>query len=173
MPCNSDHMNPHTIEIEMSRVACLIDELDGKPFDRNAWRGYHPTVYGKPVDKKRRDNMVAALCERLQGKDVTKQSLEMQIWWRDHQEADKARIEREKKENENFAKENKLLLKYFDQEDMCWYYGATDPRKGFHWCQDMRHTTLFNKEQVKTIRETLKDTTNPDEAGFQVWQRVE
>jgi hypothetical protein len=39
--------------------------------------------------------MVSLLCEMLEGLDVTKFSLEMQMWWRDHQAADKARIKKE------------------------------------------------------------------------------
>jgi hypothetical protein len=38
--------------------------------------------------------MVQELCSRLQKLDVTKYSLEMQVWWRDHQKADKERLER-------------------------------------------------------------------------------
>jgi len=49
------------------------------------------------------EQLTVKLCERLQIEDVTKYSLELQIWWRDHQKADKARVERELKE----AKESK------------------------------------------------------------------
>ena len=73
----------------MSKVACLLDELDGKKrINRDHWRGYHPRVYNERVDA---DEMTAELCSRLQGVDVSQYSLEMQIWWRDHQEADKRR----------------------------------------------------------------------------------
>lgn len=41
------------------------------------------------------DAMVSELCQLLQGEDITKRSLEMQMWWRDHQMADKKRLERE------------------------------------------------------------------------------
>ena len=101
MPCNSDHMEANDKEIELSRVACLIDELDfKKEINDSHWRGYHPAVYNRTVDA---DELVSRLCEKLQNTDVTKLSLEMQIWWRDHQKADKERIEselRQKKEGE-------------------------------------------------------------------------
>ncbi len=92
MPCKSDYLEADGKEVELSRVACLLGELDGKPIDKSHWRGYHPAVYNKKVDG---DAMVSELCERLQAVDVTKYSLEMQIWWRDHQAADKTRIEHE------------------------------------------------------------------------------
>lgn len=92
MPCNCDHLEPHAKELELSRVACLLDELKGKPLNKSHWDGYHHSVYGKAVDG---DKLTASLCDWLQKLDVKKQSLEMQIWWRDHQAADKARIQRE------------------------------------------------------------------------------
>ena len=70
----------------------LLDELDGKEIDQHHWRGYHPRVYSQRVDG---DKMVAKLCKGLQSVDVKDYSLEMQIWWRDHQAADKARVEAE------------------------------------------------------------------------------
>ncbi len=93
MPCNCDYMEASDLELQLSRVACLLDELDGKPLNQSHWRGYHPAVYNKwEVDG---DKMVSELCDRLQSVDVTKYSLELQMWWRDHQRADKERIEHE------------------------------------------------------------------------------
>jgi hypothetical protein len=93
MPCDSSYMEANGLEIRLSQVACLLDELDGKEIDQHHWRGYHPLVYCRlRLDG---DKMVAALCKRLQSVDVKDYSLEMQIWWRDHQAADKARVEAE------------------------------------------------------------------------------
>jgi hypothetical protein len=73
----------------MSKVACLLDELDGKKrINPDHWRGYHPRVYNRRPDA---DAMTAELCSRLQSVDVSACSLEMQMWWRDHKEADKAK----------------------------------------------------------------------------------
>lgn len=94
MPCNSDHMAADGYEQELSRVACLLDELAGKKWERSYWDGYHPRVYCK-ASRDMGNQMVRELCDALQGRDVTQYSLEMQIWWRDHQAADKARCERE------------------------------------------------------------------------------
>lgn len=96
MPCNSDYMEATGKEVQLSRVACLLDELDGKPLNRSHWEGYHPAVYNKVgVGTTAGDSMVEELCQRLQEVDATKYSLELQMWWRDHQAADKARIEHE------------------------------------------------------------------------------
>jgi hypothetical protein len=99
MPCNSDYMEADGREIALSQVACLLDEIDGKgPINPSHWRGYHPRVYNRRADG---DELVAELCSKLQGKDIAKCSLEMQIWWRDHQNADRERIQRELQEAEN------------------------------------------------------------------------
>ena len=113
MPCDSSHMEANGKEREMSRVACLLDELDGKPIDRDHWRGYHPVVYNKKTDD---DKMVADLCMMLQRVDVTKHSLEMQMWWRDHQQADKDRIEHEMQRKKDGADRDAALAKLTDYE---------------------------------------------------------
>ena len=92
MGCNSSYMEANGKEKALSQVACLLDELDGKDFNKGHWQGYHPRVYSRSVDG---DALVSELCSKLQNDDVTMRSLEMQIWWRDHEKADKERIERE------------------------------------------------------------------------------
>lgn len=93
MPCQSDYLNSTDFEKKISRVACLLDELDGKIYSNSDWDGYHNRVYGK-VDDDLANELVAELCSRLQNVEITNCSLEMQIWWRDHQKADKERIEK-------------------------------------------------------------------------------
>lgn len=96
MPCNCDYMNANELEKELSQVACILDEVKlGKEIDKNHWEGYHPSVYQKPLTKKQADAMVEELCAILQKKNIKKFSLEAQVWWRDHQIADKKRIENE------------------------------------------------------------------------------
>lgn len=113
MPCNSDYMKATGKEVALSQVVCLLDELDGKPIDRSHWRGYHPAVYNRAENG---DALVAELCRRLQTVDVTKQSLEMQMWWRDHQAADKARLEHEMARQKSEADKAAALLKLTDYE---------------------------------------------------------
>lgn len=109
MPCNSDYMNATGKEVALSQVACLLDELNGKAeIDQAHWSGYHPRVYSKSIDG---DALVAELCSKLQTEDVSKRSLEMQIWWRDHQKADKERLEREMQQQKTEAEKAAALEK--------------------------------------------------------------
>lgn len=90
MPCRTDYMEANAVEVELSRVLCLLGELRGEPFTREWWNGYHPQAYGN--GRQRRVDMFAAqLCRKLQympASAITAQSLELQLWWRDHQAAD-------------------------------------------------------------------------------------
>lgn len=116
MPCNSDYMNASNRERELSRVACLLMEFDGKKYKKSWWDGYHPDVYGA-CSKEKADQMVADLCSKLQSvEDVTKYSLEMQIWWRDHQAADKARLKKEISEQKKEADKQAALAKLSNYE---------------------------------------------------------
>jgi hypothetical protein len=103
-------MNANGREKALSQVVCLLDELGGKPeIDSRHWQGYHPNVYNN--SNVCGDALVAELCEKLQGEDVTKRSLEMQIWWRDHQKADKQRLEREMQQQKTEAEKAVALEK--------------------------------------------------------------
>lgn len=116
MPCSSSHMEASHKEVEISRVACLLDELNGKTeIEPSHWSGYHPKVYGTAMLLVA-DAMVSELCSRLQNVDVTKYSLEMQIWWRDHQKADKARLQKEIEAQKLRADREAALAKLSDYE---------------------------------------------------------
>jgi hypothetical protein len=99
----------------LSKVACLLDELDGKKtINRDRWDGYHPRVYNNhKVDA---DAMVAELCSRLQKVNVRKCSLEMQIWWRDHQEADRKRAKASMKKAKTEKQRRAALAKLTPHE---------------------------------------------------------
>ena len=115
MPCSSNHMSASGYEQELSQVACLLDELAGRPVERS-WRdGYHPSVYCKS-NHDMGDRMVRELCEALQQCDVTQHSLEMQMWWRDHQAADKTRLERELQRSTSDAERKAALAKLTPRE---------------------------------------------------------
>lgn len=116
MPCNSDYMEASGYEKAMSQVACLLDEINGKPIDRSHWGGYHPRIYSRGVSKAEADAMVARLCSFLRDADVMRYSLEMQMWWRDHLKADEARIERERREVDAAAERNAALAKLTPEE---------------------------------------------------------
>jgi len=91
-------MNPTQRELEMSRLFCIIDEIKsrGRIDSRgdSAWRGYHTKAYNKGVSQVDLNRLTMQVCGRL--KEMTRPqiqgySLELQIWWRDHQEWDKER----------------------------------------------------------------------------------
>jgi hypothetical protein len=96
MPCDSSHLQATGIEVHQSQVACLLDELAGRKWERSWWEGYHPRAYGVAT-RRALDDMTAELCRALQKHGASRYSLEMQVWWRDHQQADKDRIAEEKR----------------------------------------------------------------------------
>ncbi len=91
MPCNCDYMNATSLEKELSRLYCVAYELRGKKVKESWWRGYHPDVYSKHLTKEEADETIKSVCSALKKIDVSKLSLEAQMWWRDHQKADKKR----------------------------------------------------------------------------------
>lgn len=107
MPCNSDHMQANGREKEASKVASLLDELAGQPLNKRHFQGYHPDIYSKRFDL---TNLTALLCSALQETDVSKRSLEMQMWWRDHKEADALRIAAEVESKEAQGEEREAAL---------------------------------------------------------------
>lgn len=96
MPCNSDYMIPTPTERSLSKVLALLGELDGQPIDPATYGSGYGAGYGN-ADKETLDRATAQLCERLQSVPIGNFSLEMQMWWRDHQRADAERVEREKR----------------------------------------------------------------------------
>jgi len=95
MPCNSDYMEADERECELTKVVQLLDELDGKgpPDPETYGNGYDKRVYNDWQDGGVK--FVVELCNRLQKLEtcISDYSLEMQMWWRDHQRADRERIE--------------------------------------------------------------------------------
>jgi len=84
-------MEASSVEIAHSKVLCLIEEIGGKPIDKTHWQGYHPEAYGKN-NVPALNSLTATLCGMLEHDiDVLDYSLEMQMWWRNHQEADERR----------------------------------------------------------------------------------
>jgi len=118
MPCNSDHMKASSQEVELGKVYLLLDELDGKELTDVLWdsAGYDKRVYDIS-SKVTLDKQTALLCSKLKKvKDIKKYSLEMQMWWRDHQKADKMRLEAEKREKEKLTIKQKALDKLTSAE---------------------------------------------------------
>lgn len=94
MPCSGDYLNPRGLEIPLSEVYCFLAELKGDEWEPHWLKGYHPMVYSKGPTKEQLDTGVRALCGVLKGmtkEEIRECSLELQIWWRDHQKADRER----------------------------------------------------------------------------------
>lgn len=97
MPCNCDYMEPSNREIDASKVYALLDEIrTGISVDPKTYgNGMDSRVYGKKITKEDMDSLVAELCTAISNMyyiDLRmKHSLELQMWWRDHGTADKAR----------------------------------------------------------------------------------
>lgn len=106
MPCRSDHMEPTLREKESVRVLGFLKELGQKV-------GQYDKTYGE-VEKL--DIHTAKLCELCQTIEVKDYSLELQIWWRDHQEADKKRIKEEYETEKNRGQREKALAKLTSYE---------------------------------------------------------
>ena len=93
MPCNSDYMEPTKMEYNLSEVYALLHELDKGKLPRGFRKGSYidKRAYNNAT-KDLLDKKVSEHCSRLKTvKNVKKYSLEMQMWWRDHQKADRKR----------------------------------------------------------------------------------
>ncbi len=94
MPCRCDYMEPTVREVYLSRVRSFLDELErGGIRDARTREGNHAEVYNKGVDPVTADGWVSDLCSYCTalGEDIRYCTLELQIWWRDHQIADAKR----------------------------------------------------------------------------------
>jgi hypothetical protein len=109
-------MDANESEKNLSVIYGLLDELETGKLPSNFGDGYDTRVYNRGLSKEHLDEKTAELCQKLQNTDVSKFSLEMQIWWRDHQKADKERLEKELKDKEIEAEKQKALSKLTDYE---------------------------------------------------------
>lgn len=109
MPCNSDHMSASQWELELSKIYCCLDEMNGLQPEECWWTGYHPKVYCKNITKEVMDSKTKELCELFKTCDcVVLLSLEAQLWWRDHQVADRYRQANEARQRAK-AKEQRII----------------------------------------------------------------
>ncbi len=119
MPCDSSYMEPNHKEYEMSKVAYLWDEINGrgKPSAQEYKAGMHPRVYNKGLPDYECDKMVRLLCDRLKSTvEFPSYSLELQIWWRDHQEADMKKLQAEMDDKKTDDEKKAALKKLSDYE---------------------------------------------------------
>lgn len=99
MPCNCDHLEPSMREIESKRVMNLLSEV---VFMGDV--GYYGDVAAL-------DEHTAKLCEFCQNNNVTNHSLELQIWWRDHQESDRRKLKKAQQKAKTKEEKNKAIEK--------------------------------------------------------------
>lgn len=116
MPCNSDYMNPTSLEKNLSVVYGLLDEIRTGKLPEDFGSGYDQRVYNKGLGKRHLDERVSELCSLLKVADVSRFSLEMQIWWRDHQNADEERENRERMEALAREIKERALAKLTEEE---------------------------------------------------------
>ena len=112
MPCNSDHCGPDGREIESARIIKFLDQIGILEGDI-PMNGFQPSVYG---DVSKLDKHTAQLCDFCSKNDITKYSLELQIWWRDHQEVDKQRVEKELAAKKTEEERKEVLNKLTEHE---------------------------------------------------------
>jgi len=105
MPCTSNYQEANSREKESKKLMLLLAEI-------GEHQGEIP-YYGKT---ELLDEHTEKLCDFCQNNDVTGKSLELQIWWRDHQEADKARLESEQAESKTEQEKNAAISKLTDYE---------------------------------------------------------
>lgn len=88
MGCRSNYMEPTAFEHAASAVYAFIDEIETGKLKENHLNGNHPAVYGMGISQERLNqatNKLCKQCKKIEPKDF---SLELQMWWRDHQKWD-------------------------------------------------------------------------------------
>jgi hypothetical protein len=100
MPCNSQYLEPTAREKESAKLLVLLREI-GIHSDKIPYYGFPEYL----------DECTRILCDYCQTAKMSTESLELQIWWRDHQIADKARLEKELRESEEDKAKRKALEK--------------------------------------------------------------
>ena len=111
MGCRSDYMEPTMHETENAKVLAIIEELKTGKLPSWYGNGSYTEVYSLTTQKIL-DTNTEKLCSALQKlskKKISESSLELQMWWRDHQEADKKRI-KEELAAKRFTHTNSLLI---------------------------------------------------------------
>jgi len=90
-------MEPTALEIEIRRLCYFVDEVNGikHSFGINSC-GYTVPYSTSECTQELANKLTETLCSFLKKNGSLGYSLEMQIWWRDHQNKDKRREKAEK-----------------------------------------------------------------------------
>lgn len=122
MPCQSDYLAPNEFEREGVRAWLVYDEIKtNKRISPKEWASCTDRrAYGNwEFQKKDLDNLTANICKDLsQWSKFSLQAatLELQMWWRDHQKADRAREQREKKQAKDKQLKEEAIAKLTPEE---------------------------------------------------------
>lgn len=110
MGCRSDYLEPTARELESVRVLEFLREINGLDFD-------HDNPHFKPYgNTEQLDSDTESLCGWCSTNDVSKSSLELQLWWQKHQKHDQLRQEREAIQQKNAALRKAALAKLNREE---------------------------------------------------------
>ena len=106
MPCDSSYMEPNRSEQNSITVRTLLKEVGFK---------IHVGPYGQVATL---DRDVRAHCQwcKANKSHIRKCSLELQIWWRDHQKADAAKAVESRRRAERSAARERALKKLTKEE---------------------------------------------------------
>lgn len=107
MPCHVDP--PSSTELAIEALNKFLDEIGDKE-PKSEW-----FFLGK-CRKSNLTTMTQALCAWCRNNDVSKKSLELQIWWRDHQKEDAAKSAQRLKATRNSKIRKDALSKLTPQE---------------------------------------------------------
>lgn len=107
MPCYTEP--PTRAEIEAKRLNDLLDEIEGTRLRT----GDIGRMSSRPLTL---DQMTQRLCAWCGAHDVKQQSLELQIWWRDHQAWDARRLADEQKAARRVQLRKQALAKLTPEE---------------------------------------------------------
>lgn len=118
MPCDSGYMEATWAEREISRVACLIDQINGKKeINSSHWDGYHPRVYGQ-AGSINAETLKKELYDEImkRNRPITSYSLEIQIFYRDYIEEIKLKDRKKKKKEQKEKEKQAIIAKLSDRE---------------------------------------------------------
>lgn len=113
------------IEQRLVNVLNLLEEMEGEWPKGKSHRAHFSKKIRRQgllqirVDKPTLDKFTAKLCatcKKLTPQEISKFSLELQIWWRDHQEDDIRREEEERRAQEKNKKKKIALSKLTSEE---------------------------------------------------------
>ena len=90
MPCVADPM-PSNLDMEAHKLRIFHEELTTmRPYNELVHIREAP-IYPENTTEKEVNDLTAHLCKRMSNTCEGRCSLELQIWWRDHQESDRKR----------------------------------------------------------------------------------